>query len=339
MDLHLCGYLSREDPLYRYLWGEILPRLGHSGDKPFKVYKLNGSNEVYLYEDESTGLRVVGKFFTKKAGENRDPGQVLEKEFQNLEFLRRSGFSDYPHRVVLPLGRCPAINNVLVEEYCPGPALTHFIRETIFQGRGEDLFEKLAALAGFLARLHNLPASGEKVNFSLEGAYFDKVVHQLKDSDLISAEEAAEFLGLGEAWAGLPEMWSDREVVIHGDATPPNFIFGEGPQVTALDLERMRQADRAFDLGRVAGEIKHFFLQYTGNKSRAEPFVGRFLRAYAGAVPGSEGANAALTGRLPFYVGLNELRIARNNWLDPGYRRRLIEEAKLTLKPFLQKHA
>ncbi|MEW5953128.1 MAG: phosphotransferase [Bacillota bacterium] len=336
MELHFCGYLSREDPLYRYLREEILPRLGHSGDRPLKVYKLNGSNEVYLYEDQDTDLRVVGKFFTPKAGESRAPGLVLEREYQNLELLRQSGFSNYPHRVVRPLGRCPAINNVLMEEYCPGPTLAHFIKEAISRGEEAALHEKLTALAGFLARLHSLPASGDKVDFGPEQTYFVKVVRQLKDSALLSEGEAAEFLELGEAWAGRPEMWSGRKVVIHGDATPPNFIFEEGPQVTALDLERMRQADRAFDLGRVAGEIKHFFLQYTGNKTGAEPYIGRFLQAYAGAVPGGEGVNAALTGRLPFYVGLNELRIARNSWLDPGYRRRLIEEAKLTLKTFLQ---
>src|ERR1039457_4730280 len=54
-----------------------------------------------------------------------------------------------------------------------------------------------------------------------------------------------------------------------------------GLSVIAIDLERMKCADRVFDLGRIAGELQHYFLQATGNKHSAEPFIGHFLWEYA----------------------------------------------------------
>jgi len=61
-------------------------------------------------------------------------------------------------------------------------------------------------------------------------------------------------------------MWEDNQVLVHGDVTPTNILFGDGLWVIAIDLERMKRADRVFDVGRVAGEIKHFFMQHTGDK-------------------------------------------------------------------------
>ena len=40
-------------------------------------------------------------------------------------------------------------------------------------------------------------------------------------------------------------------------------MFGGGLQVIAFDLERTKRADRVFDTGRIAGELKHFFLRAT----------------------------------------------------------------------------
>ena len=62
-------------------------------------------------------------------------------------------------------------------------------------------------------------------------------------------------------------MWEDNQVLVHGDVTPTNILFGDGLWVIAIDLERMKRADRVFDVGRVAGEIKHFFMQHTAQSS------------------------------------------------------------------------
>ena len=76
-------------------------------------------------------------------------------------------------------------------------------------------------------------------------------------------------------------MWEDHKVMVHGDATPDNFMFGKGLEVTTFDLERAKRADRVFDTGRIAGELKHFFMRATGNAESAEPFIGHFLWEYA----------------------------------------------------------
>jgi hypothetical protein len=101
--------------------------------------------------------------------------------------------------------------------------------------------------------------------------------------------------------------------------------------VITFDLERMQRSDRLFDTGRIAGELQHYFLQYTGNKYAAEPFISYFLKEYCSHFPDCRRAFASITARLPFYMGMNLLRIARNSYLDHFYRRKLIEEAKLTL--------
>ena len=127
-------------------------------------------------------------------------------------------------------------------------------------------------------------------------------------------------------------MWEDNQVLVHGDATPSNLLFGRGLSVIAIDLERMTRADRVFDLGRIAGELQHYFLQATGNKAGAEPFIGHFLWEYACHFPDRHRAFRSITGRLPFQMALTLLRIARNSWVSAHHRRRLVEEAKIILR-------
>ena len=127
-------------------------------------------------------------------------------------------------------------------------------------------------------------------------------------------------------------MWEDCQVFVHGDATPDNFLFGDGLAVISFDLERLKRADRVFDTGRVAAELMHFFLLMTGNKYAAEPFIGHFLWEYACHFPDRERTFEQTTRRVPFYMGTTLMRIARNPWLDWNYRLRLIHEAKQCLR-------
>jgi len=94
----------------------------------------------------------------------------------------------------------------------------------------------------------------------------------------------------------------------------------------------MKHADRAFDLGRIAGELQHYFLQANRNKAAAEPFIGHFLWEYACHFPDRGRAFHSITGRLPFQMALTLLRIARNAWVSAGHRGRLVEEAKIILR-------
>jgi aminoglycoside phosphotransferase (APT) family kinase protein len=116
------------------------------------------------------------------------------------------------------------------------------------------------------------------------------------------AWDTAEFHWLLDRWREKPRMWEDTQLLVHGDATPSNLLFDPG--LIAIDLEGMKPADRVFDLGRIAGELQHYFLQATGNKHAAEPFIGHFLWEYACHFPDRQRAFNSITGRLPFQMAL-----------------------------------
>ena len=155
---------------------------------------------------------------------------------------------------------------------------------------------------------------------------------QLKNWGHIGWDEAEDFHRMKERWREKGFMWEDNQVLVHGDVTPTNILFGDGPWVIAIDLERMKPADRVFDVGRVAAEIKHFFMQHTGNKWLAEPFIGHFLWEYACHFPDRDSAFRSITRRVPFHMGMTLLRIARNSWITNHYRRQLLDEARTTLR-------
>jgi hypothetical protein len=154
---------------------------------------------------------------------------------------------------------------VLVEEFCYGAPLIDFILKAIREGARGPLFQKLTALAYFLATAHNRTATGDRVDFNRDSFYFDRIVNQLKNWGHVGRDDAEQFHFLKDRWRERGFMWEDNLVFVHGDATPTNFLFGDGLWVIAIDLERMKLADRVFDVGRLVGEIKHFFMQYAGD--------------------------------------------------------------------------
>jgi aminoglycoside phosphotransferase (APT) family kinase protein len=333
------GHLPRHDPLHDYLQHDIFPQLGLPDDRGagFRVFRLGGSNEVYLYEERHSRARVVGKFFGGNArGGPPVPGREprMLQEFHNLHLIRSHGLVGPPHEVVRPLGCNLWLSSLLVVEYRGGQPLSDVITEAIHSGQPDRLYAKLTALAYFLATFHNRTTNGLPVNFHEDCDYLDRIVVKLLKKRLIDREEAQELSWLRERWREQPRMWEDQQVLVHGDATPSNFLFGHGLSVTGIDLERMKSADRVFDIGRITGELQHFFLQMTRDKYAAEPFIGHFLWEYACHFPERDRAFRSITGRVPFQMGLTLLRIARNSWLSHEYRRSLIEEAKMTLRTF-----
>ncbi|MPN02911.1 hypothetical protein SDC9_150132 [bioreactor metagenome] len=160
----------------------------------------------------------------------------------------------------------------------------------------------------------------------------DTLIQRLRTQNEIDDRGAEELYWLRDRWREQPKMWEDCQVLVHGDATPDNFLFGDNLSVISFDLERLRRADRVFDTGRIAGELKHFFLRTTGNANAGEPFIGHFLWEYACHFPDRERTFGQTSRRVPFYMGCTLLRIARNSWLDWNYRLRLIHEAKICLR-------
>jgi aminoglycoside phosphotransferase len=326
------GHLSSRDPLHPYLVEDVLPQIGvRNSAADFRVFSMK-DGKVYLYEERHSCAQVVGKFFMSGGHHSTDGMTRMRQEFDNLQLLRGYGLAGYPHHIVRPLGTNARLNSILVEEYAPGVPLSAFVNEAIHQGGSQPLFDKLTALAYFLATLHNRTANGLHVDFHQDCAYLDRLVRKLQTQKVIGAWDADELYWLRDRWREKPRMWEDRQVLVHGDATPSNLLFGRGLSVIAIDLERMKRADRAFDLGRIAGELQHYFLQATGNKHAAEPFIGHFLWEYACHFPDRDRAFRAITGRLPFQMALTLLRIARNSWVSAPQRGRLVEEAKIILR-------
>lgn len=328
------GHLPEHDPLYGYLRYEILPQFGNgSGKMKFRVFRLNGSNDVYLYEEKYSGRKVIGKFF--RSAREPDPqiaARRLEREFQNLCRMRDYGFCSWPHYIARPLGRNHSLNQLLVMEFCDGELMSNLMLRAFHAKDDGLLFYKLTGLAYFLSKFHNRTVLDDHVDFSPSCDYFDSLVGRLLFQHEISSNDAGEFYWLRDRWREQAKMWEDRTVWVHGDATPDNFLFGDDLWVISFDLERMRRSDRIFDVGRIVGELMHFFLLNTGNKYEAEPFIGHFLWEYACHFPDRERTFQSITRRIPFYMGMTLLRIARNSWLSWDQRQKLIQEGRQCLR-------
>ena len=330
------GRLSESDPLHGYLQHDIQPQVtGISGSSSYRVFKLNGSNDVYQYEDRHTGTKLIGKFFLSSRKNDAEKASAhLTKEFDSLCMMRDYGLIGYPHHVVKPLGRNYAMNALLVTEDCEGELLSEVILQAIQSGEHGKLYQKLTALAYFLSAFHNRTATGEGVEFNQDCDYMNSLIERLLKNGAIDGNKASELYWLRDQWHDQRRMWEDQAVIVHGDATPDNFVFGDGLAVMAFDLERTKRADRVFDTGRIAGELKHFFLRATGKANAADNFIGHFTWEYACHFPNRDSAFQSISGRTPFYVGITLLRIARNSWVEAAHRHRLISEAVECLRRF-----
>jgi len=329
------GYVADHDWLHGYLKRIVRDRMGIREANPaFRVFRLKGSNEVYAYEEKYSGAKVICKFYGPKFGWDRDRAAwKAHQEYDALQTLRGYGFVGSPHHVIRPLGLNRDLNCVLALEYYGGEQLSSAISRAIHEGDDAHLFWRLKSLASFLAALHSRTANGLDVDFDSDGRYLDTVVDRLKD-DRIGQWEVDEFIWLRNCWRERPQMWQDQQVWLHGDATPANFLFGPGMDVAAIDLERMKRGDRMFDVGRIAGELQHAFMAGTGDKYRAEPFIGHFLWEYCSHLPDRDAAFTSITGRAPYYMGVNLLRIARNDYVSDAYCAQLVEQAKALLRSF-----
>jgi Phosphotransferase enzyme family len=327
------GHLSADDPLYDFL-GRILRdqlQFDNAAVK-YRVFRLSGTHEVYCYQEKYSHARIICKFYGPRF--KSDPGLaaiVAQQECDNLQTLRGYDLIGYPHHVIQPLGVNPDINCVLALEYYTGEELTQAIRRASYHHDDTYLFWRLKALAYFLSSQHNRTEKNEGIDFEVECDYFDTIIRTLLKSSRIDKADAEELSWLQGLWRNRPQMWQDRQVWLHGDATPGNFLFGDGLQVGAIDLERMRRGDRAFDVGRVAGELQHAFMIATERKSLAEPFISYFFHEYSSHLADSRTAFDCITARTPFYMGLNHLRVARNDYITEAYGRRLVRQAKRLL--------
>lgn len=315
------GTLDRADPLY-----DVLASCSERGAgwPVYHVDRLSTHHLVFRYSEEATGQAVVGKFFHLQEPDEQKRARI-SGEYGNLLHLRTLGFASFPFAVVRPLCREERIGLAVAEEFVAGRDLDHFLRKALEDG-GRSLRRALTRLAAFLRALHDRTARADEAPLQEPVTYVHRIVRKLAHQGVLASEDARAVLRLRDRWLGLPRM-AVPAVTVHGDATPTNFLFPRDGSVVAIDLERMRRADRVYDVGMVCGELKHAFLWRTGNPYASEPFIRHFLKRYAEGSPDPERVFGEITRRLPFYMALTELRIARNGWLDGAYRRRLVHEA------------
>jgi aminoglycoside phosphotransferase (APT) family kinase protein len=326
MNGRYVGYVAGDDPLHDFLTRIIRDRMGVREPRPaYRAFRLSGSNEVYAYQEKFSGTRMICKFYGSRFGWAR-------QEYEGLETLRRFNLVGSPHHVIRPLGISRDINGVLAVEYYAGEEFSHAIARATQHRDDAHLYWRLKALAYFLATQHNRTANGAVVDFDPDCRYFDTLVGRLEKADRIGQWDVDELSWLRDCWRDRPRMWQDRQVWLHGDATPANFLFGQGMDVAAIDLERVKRGDRMFDVGRVAGELQHAFMSAAGDWRQAEPFIGHFLWEYSCHFPDRQRAFESITARAPYYMALNLLRIARNDYIGRDYGGRLVAQAKELLR-------
>lgn len=316
------GVLDHADPLYEVLLNQVCPDVR---DPRFHVDRVS-HRMVYRYTEEKTRLAIIGKFF--RIGDEQEERVSRKKgEFDNLMRIRGYGFDCAPNYIVRPIGRDERIGLALIEEFVQGRDLDSFLKAAAWRDGGEELRDALSRLASFLFALHSRTETDCVVELEPVSRYFRKVVDKLLRQRVIVDDEHHTLLGLRDRWLALNLIQTARAVIIHGDATPTNFLFTEGGDVVAIDLERMRNCDGLYDVGMVCGELKHSFLWRRGDCRQAEGFIHHFLRCYADHCRDRDRAFRDITAKNPFYMALTELRIARNDYLDWGYRKRLACEA------------
>ncbi|UMB70162.1 phosphotransferase [Mycobacterium paraterrae] len=328
------GYVSGDDGLHGFLSGIFRHQLGVDVAHPaFRAFRLRASNEVYAYEEKRSRARVVCKFYGPKFGWDRDRAErAAHREFDTMQGLRGYNLVGSPHHVVRPLGVDANLNSVLAVEFYAGEQFSNAIKQAISRHNDGHLYWRLKALAYFLATQHNRTANGSTVDFDVDCRYFGELVTKLRHRNRIGGWDVDELLWLQGLWRDKAMMWGDRQVWLHGDATPANFLFGHGLDVAAIDLERARWGDRMFDIGRVAGEMQHAFMSATGSPNGAEPFIGHFLWEYCCHFPDRDAAFRSITARLPYYMAMNLLRVARNDYIGDDYGGKLLRQSKRLLR-------
>jgi hypothetical protein len=306
----------------------LLPHLGGNQENSFTIERLRASRPVFRFILPGNGNGLVGKFFTTSVP-TTPQDRSLEQEYRNYLAAKAWGLTAAG---IIPrlVGQSPEIRLGLLLEGLPGFDLDYYLSEAA-QGRGlATCLHKVAKLAKILAFFHTRPVIRQPVSPEPALAYFQKLRAQLQALGLLSPEEVDSLAEECRVWEARFETYPDRQVLLHGDATPTNFLFPDG-RVVAVDLERLRAGDRLFDLSWVAGELRHAWGWRGRDFGESEAAIQQFLRAYLEALP----ADANLTRRIfalnPLYMALAELRIARNSYLSWDYRKALMAEAQRCL--------
>ncbi len=327
MSFTYLGRVQPCDPIYPILREEIFPAVQHAPPShKIRSFAADAYRNVLVYEDGLSGSQVLGKFFHRHGDSGQKASHRADHEYRVLQHLLDSGLSHGRHHSVVPIALHFDCGRVLFERFVQGEPLYAIWSRTVPGQHDQGMYRSLSDLAYLLSRLHNHTATGEQVRFQREFPYFDKVVARLWRRGRIHQWQIDRLYHLRWLWESDHWMYSDHQVLLHGDATPANFLSPGKHRMVAIDFERARYGDRAYDLGMIAGELQHWALRQFGGVAIAEPYIGHFLWEYARHFPNQQQAFSAITRRTPFYQGLTLLRIARNSEFHDGYASVLVKQ-------------
>ena len=282
------------------------------------------SRAVYLYRETSSEQTLVVKYYSEKSGSNAE--RYATRELQFIEKILDSGLSDGKLRTLQPLGTW---RGILFLEHVKGLTLGDII--AVRQSQPGRLLSALSGTAAFLGKLHSAGVhqpETPKIEPALKDAH--KYIDQLASSSLLESEPttAAGLHRLIADWTQRSSLDQYTPSLTHGDATTTNFIFPGDDSVVAVDWERLKIADPAADIGRLAAEVSHSVRQQGGSGTEVDRLVAHLTSAYFQAV----GADAqSMQERITFYQATSTLRIARNGWLSRLERMMLVAQAMAML--------
>jgi len=320
-----------EASICEYLREEIFPQIAPPPYGDIEIISLGAQKPVCLFFEKKRKIMVVGKLFKWGVVPLEEAWFGADKEYSNLkllhERLRAMGDGD---NVVKPLGENKELSALLVVERAPGLTLDFFLAKAILEQQYDQLFQILSHLARFFVKLHEACKTERPLSIEFPQIRLNKLLDSLGKGPLDPLSRASIEKYAFKWWDAKAVFSCDRETIVHGDATTTNFLFDEG-NVTAIDLENMSWADRCWDLGFIAAELKHHFTWRTADGRGAEPFIGHFLWEYA-VDYGDTNFFYVITRKIPLYMAIGLLRIARNFYLEESYREHLIMEAERCLK-------
>ncbi len=281
------------------------------------------SHETCIYG--ANGVRIHVKFFRRTLGRTSvtyDPRREMEAEYGMLKEFEKKGFSSGPYRVVRALGVNEKLDCALATVYVGGDTVLSLIYDALKNnGNERELLNALELTAGLLNKIHTVMPRSPRVDGAEMFYSYLKPVLYLEELGALDGFHRRVTKGLSR-WHNHKPLFEQRGVTVHGDANPSNFKV-RGGVVYGFDVERSRPGGSPLlDVGMMVAELRHHCAYLVKDAGRAEPYVERFLRAYAPAVKERE----RIGELLPFYVSRGFFKIAMLGYWKHDYRRRLVEQ-------------
>jgi hypothetical protein len=281
------------------------------------------SHETCIYE--ANGARIHVKFFRRirgRTGVTYDPRREMEAEYGALREFDRRGFASGPYRVVRALGVNEKLDCALATVYVGGGTVLSLIYDALKNNRNEEeLLNALELTAGLLKKIHMvMPRSPRADGAEMFYSYLKSLLY-LEELGALDGFHRRVTKGLS-MWYNHKPLFEQAGVTVHGDANPSNFKVRDGV-VYGFDAERSRPGrSPLLDVGTMVAELRHHCAYLAGDARKAEPYVERFLGAYAP----TKKERGRMGELLPFYVSRGFFKIAMLGYWKHDYRRRLVEQ-------------